>query len=59
VPIVGQRDPETIAANMLGAIRPEASHTFRSGKKHEWRTGLTPSQIAELEAEVACLLPRM
>ena len=58
IPSVGRCDQAEIVNKFLDAIRPEASHTFRSGKTQEWRTELTPSQIDSLEKEVAVLLPR-
>ena len=59
IPIIGKHDQAGIVNGLLEAIRPEDSHTFRSGKKHEWRTKLTQSQISALEEEVAFLLPRL
>ena len=57
IPIAGRHDHAAIVNGLLDAIRPEDSHTFRSGKKHEWRTKLTQRQISALEEEVAFLLP--
>ena len=57
VPILGQYDEAEIVKYFSDAIRPENSHTFRSGRTHEWRTELTPSQITSLEKEVGALMP--
>jgi hypothetical protein len=40
---------------MLAAIRPEASHTFRSGQRLEWQRALPAHQLHALEKEVAGL----
>lgn len=56
-PIVDQYSQDELVDRFREAIRPEASHTYRNGNQHEWRTELAPSQIAALEEEVACLLP--
>lgn len=57
IPVAGLYDHAEIVDYFLNAIRPEESHTFRSGKLHEWRTELTPSQISSLEKEVADIMP--
>lgn len=41
-----------IARRLRNAIRPEFSHTFRSGRRHEWRLKMKKEHIQALEREV-------
>lgn len=53
--MAARHDVEGLVSRFREAIRPEASHTFRSGRSDEWRMGLSASQVEALEREVAGL----
>lgn len=44
---------EALGALFSKSIRPEKSHTFRSGANHEWKTKLTPDQLQLLNLELS------
>lgn len=52
---VARCEHDELVGRFRDAIRPEDSHTFRSGRSDEWRTGLSPSQRGALEHELAGL----
>jgi hypothetical protein len=53
VSCVARYERDDLVGRFRAAIRPEDSHTFRSGRGGEWRAGLSPAQREALEHELA------
>jgi hypothetical protein len=50
------RTGEAVTAQAIGAIQPEQSHTFRTGRAGGWRNEFTPDHVAAMKAVAGDLL---